>query len=99
VLLFGALVVLVTAVVGPSRWAVALRRAVGPGVARSPAGLWIGAVTVVLLLVAWSPFDLFETIWGVLACAAVLLAGIEAFRQACVREQAALVPAPAGVPA
>jgi hypothetical protein len=53
-----------------------------------PGVVWGSTAAAALILVAWTPLDLFGTWLGVLACAIVVVVGVEALRRTCLVEAA-----------
>jgi len=85
-ILYGIAAVGAAVLAGPSRAAVATRRAVAPYLHREPAiaGLAVGAVY--LLLVLWGPTHALRKWWGVLFFAVLLAAGMVVLRRQTDRE-------------
>lgn len=84
----GAGIALGAMLVGPARPAVALRRRVAPAFASNRGATWAVVAVAVLVLVAWTPFDVFATGLGVLAMVLVVLGSIAALDATCRRELA-----------
>jgi hypothetical protein len=89
---YGVLFVLAMALAGPTRPAVALRRAVGPIVVRDPFVPWGAAALFLLLLVLWGGTHALRTWWGIAIAAILLAIGVVAFRR---QLSAELEPPPA----
>lgn len=88
-IVFGLLVVIAALLAGPTRPAVAIRRAVAPYAAQNPAALWGGAVVVFLALIAWAPVGAFHRPLGVLIFALLFAAGTELYRRQLLEEHGA----------
>lgn len=84
-MVLGLIGVLVTALLGPARWAVSTRRRLAPHVA---AHRWVGYVVVLLvglLFLLWSPTQRASWVPAVVVMA-ILAAGYEALLRQCARE-------------
>jgi hypothetical protein len=83
---YGALVLLATALAGPNRPAVAVRRWLAPSFRHHPIVVWVTALFLFLILLAWGPTAGDRRLLGVLLLAATAAIGIEALRRQTLRE-------------
>jgi hypothetical protein len=83
---YGALVLLATAFAGPNRPAVAVRRWLAPTFRRRPIVVWVIALAVFLILLAWGPTAGNQRLLGVALLAATTAIAIEALRRQTLRE-------------
>ncbi len=86
VLIYGAVIVLFTSLLGEHRWAIAARRALAPVFTGSTATVAGTAVVSILLLVWWSPGQAFESWASGLVLAALTLGALAAVRTQLRRE-------------
>jgi hypothetical protein len=88
--------------VGPARITVSLRRRAAPALLGNPVAVWGTTAAVILILLAFTPFNLFTTWLGLLGAAAVIVGAIVALQRTCRREAGAAVSHrpgdPKGVP-
>jgi hypothetical protein len=84
-LVYGALVLLATALAGPNRPAVAVRRWLAPSFRHHPIVVWTAALFVFLILLAWGPTGNRQLL-GVVILAATTAVAIEALRRETLRE-------------
>jgi hypothetical protein len=101
---YGAFVLLATAIGGVSRPAVALRRALAPTFTNHPLIVWAAALLLFLILLAWGPMAGNRQLLGVVILAATTAVAIQALRRQTLREFPAAPPertasGGAGVPA
>jgi hypothetical protein len=83
---YGALVLLATVVAGPNRPAVAFRRWLAPSFRHHPIVVWVTALAVFLMLLAWGPTAGNRRLLGVALLAATAAIAIEALRRQTLRE-------------
>jgi hypothetical protein len=83
---YGALVLLATALSGPNRGAVAFRRWLAPSFRDHPIVVWATALFLFLILLAWGPSAGGRQLLGVLLLAATTAVAIEALRRQTLRE-------------
>ena len=83
---YGAFVLLATALAGPNRPAVAVRRWLAPSFRHHPIVVWAAALFVFLILLAWGPTGSNRQLLGVVILAATTAVGIEALRRQTLRE-------------
>jgi hypothetical protein len=83
---YGALVLLATVLAGPSRPAVAVRRWLAPSFRHHPIVVWMAALFVFLILLAWGPTAGDRRLLGVVLLAATTAVAIEALRRQTLRE-------------
>jgi hypothetical protein len=93
-LLYGLLALLAGFVAGPSRPAVGLRRSLAPTFRERPVLVYVTALFVFLLLVAWGPTNAPRRLIGTVILAALLAFGLELWRRQTVREFPETVPTP-----
>ena len=98
---YGALVLLATVIAGPNRPSVAIRRWLAPSFRHHPIVVWVTALAVFLILLAWGPTAGNRGLLGVAILAATTAIAIEALRRQTLREfpenaPAAVGKAPAG---
>ena len=84
----GILLVIAAWVVGPSRFAVRLRREAAPHVEENRAAAYAVAGLVFLALIAWAPIPAFGTALGIILFALLFALGTEVFRRQILREAA-----------
>jgi hypothetical protein len=95
---YGALVLLATALSGPNRGAVAFRRWLAPSFRDHPIVVWATALFLFLILLAWGPSAGGRQLLGVLLLAATTAVAIEALRRQTLREFPEDSPAAVGIP-
>jgi hypothetical protein len=95
---YGALVLLATALSGPNRGAVAFRRWLAPSFRDHPIVVWATALFLFLILLAWGPSAGGRQLLGVLLLAATTAVAIEALRRQTLREFPKDSPAAVGKP-
>src|SRR5512133_3590521 len=83
---YGALVLLATVLAGPNRAAVAVRRWLAPSFRHHPIVVWLAALALFLILLAWGPTAGDRALLGVLLLAATTAIAIEALRRQTLRE-------------
>jgi hypothetical protein len=83
---YGALVLLATVLAGANRPAVAVRRWLAPAFRHHPIVLWLAALAVFLILLAWGPTGGDRRLLGVAILAATTAIAIEALRRQTLRE-------------
>jgi len=83
---YGALVLLATALAGPNRPAVAFRRWLAPSFRHHPIVVWLVALAVFLILLAWGPTAGDRRLLGVALLAVTAAIAIEALRRQTLRE-------------
>jgi hypothetical protein len=83
---YGALVLLATALAGPNRPAVAVRRWLAPSFRHHPVVVWLAALALFLILLAWGPTAGDRRLVGVAILAATTAIAIEALRRQTLRE-------------
>jgi hypothetical protein len=83
---YGALVLLATALAGPNRPAVAFRRWLAPSFRHHPIVVWATALFLFLILLAWGPTAGDRRLLGVAILAATTAVAIEALRRQTLRE-------------
>jgi MFS family permease len=83
---YGALVLVVTVLAGPNRLAVAFRRSLAPSFRHHPIVVWVAALFVFLILLAVGPTAGNRQLLGVVILAATTAVAIEALRRETLRE-------------
>jgi len=83
---YGALVLLATVLAGPNRPAVVLRRWLAPTFRHHPIVVWLIALALFLVLLAWGPAAGNRALLGVALLAATTAVAIEALRRQTLRE-------------
>jgi hypothetical protein len=83
---YGALVLLATALAGANRPAVAFRRWLAPSFRHHPILVWVSALFLFLILLAWGPTAGDRRLLGVALLAATTAVAIEALRRQTLRE-------------
>jgi hypothetical protein len=83
---YGALVLLATALAGPNRPAVAVRRSLAPSFRDHPIVVWVAALFLFLILLAVGPTAGNRQLLGVALLAATTAIAIEALRRQTLRE-------------
>ena len=83
---YGALVLLATALAGPNRPAVAVRRWLAPSFRHHPIVVWACALALFLILLAWGPSAGNRSLLGIALLAATAAIAIEALRRQTLRE-------------
>jgi len=83
---YGALVLLATVLAGPNRPAVAVRRWLAPSFRHHPIVVWVAALFLFLILLAWGPTAGNRQLLGVVILAATTAVAIEALRRQTLRE-------------
>jgi hypothetical protein len=83
---YGALVLFATVLAGPNRPAVAIRRWLAPSFRHHPIVVWLAALAVFLILLAWGPTAGDRRLLGVAILAATTAIAIEALRRQTLRE-------------
>jgi hypothetical protein len=83
---YGALVLLATVLAGPNRPAVAIRRWLAPSFRHHPIVVWLAALALFLILLAWGPTAGDRRLLGVAILAATTAIAIEALRRQTLRE-------------
>jgi hypothetical protein len=83
---YGALVLLATILAGPNRPAVAVRRWLAPAFRHHPIVVWLAALAVFLILLAWGPTGGDRRLLGVAILAATTAIVIEALRRQTLQE-------------
>jgi hypothetical protein len=83
---YGALVLLATVLAGTNRPAVAVRRWLAPAFRHHPIVVWLAALAVFLILLAWGPTTGDRRLLGVAILAATTAVAIEALRRQTLRE-------------
>ena len=83
---YGALVLLATVLAGANRPAVAVRRWLAPAFRHHPIVVWLAALAVFLLLLAWGPTGGDRRLLGVAILAATTAIAIEALRRQTLQE-------------
>jgi hypothetical protein len=94
--LYGLLAVLGAALAGPTRAAVAIRRAAAPVLNHRPGLTWGTAGAVFLLFVLWGGTHALRTPLGILVLGALTAAGVAALRRQTLHEFPHAAPAPSG---
>ena len=84
--IYGALVLVATALAGPNRPAVAVRRWLAPSFRHHPVVVWLAALALFLILLAWGPTAGDRQLLGVALLAATTAIAIEALRRQTLRE-------------
>ena len=85
-ILYGAIALLGALLAGPSRPATALRRRIAPVLNDQPGIAWAIVAAVFLLAIVWGGTHALRTVWGIALLAALLAAGVLAFRHHTLRE-------------
>jgi hypothetical protein len=85
-LFYGLALVVAGFVAGPSRWAVGLRRWLAPTFREQPALVYLVALFVFLVVLAWGPAGGSRRFLGVLILGGLLALGIELWRRQTLRE-------------
>jgi hypothetical protein len=83
---YGVLVLLATVLAGPNRPAVAVRRWLAPSFRHHPVVVWVAALFLFLILLAWGPTAGDRRLLGVALLAATTAVAIEALRRQTLRE-------------
>ena len=83
---YGVLVLVATAFAGPNRPAVAVRRWLAPSFRHHPVVVWVAALAVFLILVAWGPTAGNRGLLGLTILAVTTAIAIEALRRQTLRE-------------
>jgi hypothetical protein len=83
---YGALVLLATVLAGANRPAVAVRRWLAPGFRHHPIVVWLAALAVFLILLAWGPTGGDRRLLGVALLAATTAIAIEVLRRQTLQE-------------
>jgi hypothetical protein len=83
---YGALVLLATVLAGANRPAVAVRRWLAPAFRHHPIVVWLSALAVFLILLAWGPTGGDRRLLGVAILAATTAIAIEALRRQTLQE-------------
>jgi len=83
---YGVLVLLATALAGPNRGAVAVRRWLAPTFRDHPVVVWTAALFLFLILLAWGPTAGNRQLLGVVILAVTTAIAIEALRRQTLRE-------------
>jgi hypothetical protein len=83
---YGALILLATVLAGPNRPAVALRRWLAPSFRHHPIFVWLAALALFLILLAWGPTTGDRRLLGVALLAVTTAIAIEALRRQTLRE-------------
>jgi hypothetical protein len=83
---YGALLILATALAGPNRPAVAVRRWLAPSFRHHPIVVWAAALAVFLILLAVGPTAGNRRLLGIVLLAATTAVAIEALRRQTLRE-------------
>ena len=83
---YGALVLVATVLAGANRPAVAVRRWLAPAFRHHPIVVWLAALAVFLILLAWGPTGGDRRLLGVAILAATTAIAIEALRRQTLRE-------------
>jgi hypothetical protein len=83
---YGALVLLATALAGANRPAVAVRRSLAPSFRHHPIVVWTAALFLFLILLAWGPTAGNRQLLGVVILAVTTAIAIEALRRQTLRE-------------
>jgi hypothetical protein len=83
---YGALVLLATVLAGPNRPAVAIRGWLAPSFRHHPIVVWVAALFLFLILLAWGPTAGDRRLLGVALLAATTAVAIEALRRQTLRE-------------
>jgi len=86
VILYGGIALLGALLAGPSGPALALRRRIAPVLNDQPGLAWVIVAAVFLLAIVWGGTHALRTLWGVALLAALLAAGVLAFRHQTLRE-------------
>ncbi len=84
--IYGLLIVAAAWLAGPSRPALAVRRALAPSLRDHAVAVYSGAAGVYLLVLLWGPTPAFRNIIPILLIAALLVLGIELLRRQTARE-------------
>jgi hypothetical protein len=93
---YGLLVLVATVVAGPNRPSVAVRRWLAPTFREHPVVVWVAALAVFLILLAWGPAAGNRGLLGIAILAATAAIAIEALRRQTLREFPANPPGPVG---
>jgi hypothetical protein len=83
---YGALVLFATVLPGPNRPAVAVRRWLAPSFRQHPIVVWVSALFLFLILLAWGPTAGDRRLLGVAILAATTAVAVEALRRQTLRE-------------
>lgn len=94
VLIYGALIILFTELLGDRPWAVTARRTVAPMFTGSVTGLVAGTAVFILLLMWWSPGRAFERWTTALILVALVVGAVTTVRAQLQRESQGLVASP-----
>jgi hypothetical protein len=84
--IYGVLVLLATALAGPNRPAVAVRRWLAPSFRHHPLVVWATALAVFLILIAWGPAAGNRGLLGIALLATTAAIALEALRRQSLRE-------------
>lgn len=84
--IYGLLIVTCAWLAGPTRSAVAIRRAAAPTMRDHPGRVYGGAAIVYLLVLVWAPTPAFTKLISILLIAGLIVLGIEVLRRQIVRE-------------
>jgi hypothetical protein len=85
-LAYGAVAVIAAWLGGPTRPAVAIRRAIAPTFRQRPAIVFAAAAIVFLVVIAWDPTGANHTLIGIVVLAALVGLGLEIWRRQILRE-------------
>ena len=85
-LLYGLVTMLAAVLAGPTRIAVATRRAMAPMLEHRPGVSWSILGAIYLLVILWAPTHALETWWGVLLFGVLIAVGFEVLRRQTVAE-------------
>ena len=85
-LAYGTLAIAAGILAGPSRAAVATRRALAPTFRERPFAVYAAAVILFLIAITWGPFGNERQLIGTLIIAALFFGGLEVWRRQTVRE-------------
>ena len=94
--IYGLLVLLATVIAGPNRPSVAVRRWLAPTFRHHPVVVWVAALAVFLILLAWGPAAGNRGLLGVAILAVTTAVAIEALRRQTLREFPENPPAAVG---
>jgi hypothetical protein len=84
--IYGVLVLIATVLAGPNRPAVAVRRWLAPSFRHHPVVVWVAALAVFLILLAWGPKAGNRGLLGLAILAVTTVIAIEALRRQTLRE-------------
>jgi hypothetical protein len=85
-LAYGTLAIAAGFLAGPSRAAVAIRRALAPTFRERPVAVYAVAVILFLIAITWGPFGNERQLIGTLIIAALFFGGLEVWRRQTIRE-------------